>query len=58
MEDTTDEQVLDYVADMAAQLAALCGKRYPIVSALLRVAASAARERTDDAPDDCAHCQR
>ena len=58
----TDNEELDYIADMAAQLAAMSGKRYPFVTALLRAAASAARDRDDDAPvdepDDCRSCQR
>lgn len=56
MEEPTDEEVIDYVADMADQLAAMCGTHYHVVAVLLRGAAKAARDRVDDEPEPCASC--
>jgi len=51
MQEPSKQEVMEYVADMAEQLAAICRAHDPHLAAVLRVTAKWARE-----PDDCTNC--
>lgn len=49
MQEPTETQKIEYIADMADQLAALCRDNYPLTATMLRAAARTAR--AEDKPE-------